>query len=57
MDWKKMMKRENKIEKMKKVKMMKSSDLRVYKDNCRPAVFDDKRRKVKHKKKIMEQYG
>ena len=49
MDWKMM--------KMKIAKMMKSSDLRVYKDNCRPVVFEDKRRKVKYKKKIMEQYG
>ena len=56
MDWK-MMKKVDKAEKLKKVKMMKSSDLRVYKDSCRPAVFDDKRRKEKHKKKIMEQYG
>ena len=56
MDWK-MMKKADKIKKLKKAKMMKSSDLRAYKDNCRPAVFDDKRRKEKHKKKIMEQYG
>ena len=56
MDWK-MMKKVDKAEKLKKAKMMKSSDLRVYKDNCRPAVFDDKRRKEKHKKKFMEQYG
>ena len=52
-----MMKKVDKAEKLKKVKMMKSSDLRVYKDSCRPVVFDDKRRKEKHKKKIIEQYG
>ena len=51
-----MMKKADKIEKLKKAKMMKSSDLRVYKDNCRPAVFDDKRWKEKHKKRVMEQY-
>ena len=56
MVWK-MMKMTDKIEKLKKAKMMKNSDLRVYKDNCRPTVFDDKRRKEKHKKKVMEQYG
>lgn len=38
----------------KKLQMMKSSDLRVYKDNCRPAVFEDKRRKEKHNNKEIE---
>lgn len=33
---------------------MKSSDLRVYKDNSRPVVFEDKRFKEKHKKKLVE---
>lgn len=37
--------------------MMKNSELRVYKDNSRPVVFEDKRYKEKHKKKLMEQYG
>lgn len=41
----------------KKVKIMKSSDLRVYKDSCRPVVFDDKRWKEKHKNIILEKYG
>ena len=52
-----MMKNMDKKEKTKKAKMMKSSELRVYKDNCRPVVFDDKRRKEKHKKRLMEQYN
>lgn len=51
------MKKTDKSEKMKKLKMMKSRELRVYKDNSRPTVFDDKRRKEKHKRKMMEQYG
>lgn len=38
----------------KKLKMMKNSELRVYKDNSRPVVFEDKRYKEKHKKKLME---
>lgn len=38
--------------KSEKLKLVKSKDLRVYKDNARPAVFEDKRRKEKHKKKI-----
>ena len=50
-----MMKRADKIEKTKKMKMMKSSDLRVYKDNSRPVIFDDKRRKEKHKKQILQE--
>ena len=54
MGWK-MMKRADKIEKTKKMKMMKSSDLRVYKDNSRPVIFDDKRRKEKHKKQILQE--
>ena len=37
----------------KKLKMMKSSELRVYKDNSRPVVFDDKRFKEKHKKRLI----
>lgn len=40
---------------VKKLNMMKCKDLRIYKDNARPTVFDDKRRKVKHKNKILEE--
>ena len=45
------------VEVKKKLKMMKNCELRVYKDNSRPLVFDDKRYKEKHKKRIIEQYG
>lgn len=38
----------------KKINMMKCKDLRVFKDNARPTVFDDKRRKIKHKSKMLE---
>lgn len=40
--------------KSKKLNIIKCKDLRVYKDNARPTVFDDKRRKEKHKGKIYE---
>lgn len=41
--------------KSEKLKIVKSKDLRVYKDNMRPTVFEDKRRKVKHKGKLVEE--
>lgn len=42
--------------KIKKLNIVKCKDLRVYKDNARPTVFEDKRRKNKHKKNIVEEY-
>lgn len=36
--------------KNRKIDMMKCEDLRVFKDNARPVIFEDKRKKDKHKK-------
>ena len=44
------MKDKNKKEKLRKVKC---ADLRVYKDNMRPTVFKDKKRREKHKQSLM----
>ena len=39
--------------KREKLNIVKCKDLRVYKDNMRPTVFKDKRKRVKHKKSLL----